>query len=88
VLDGSYLRGKNVQVGYTIPASVVSKMRIGSVRIYASGENLFLVSNYRPGWDPEVGTDSAPNDDSNSVTATGNYYPLLRNFTFGLNINF
>ncbi len=88
VLDGSYLRGKNVQVGYTLPASVTRRMRITGVRIYASGENLFLVSNYRKGWDPEVGTDNAPADDSNSITATGDYYPLLRNYTFGLNINF
>lgn len=88
VLDGSYVRGKNVQVGYTLPKSVVKRIGATSVRLYASGENLFLISNYRKGWDPEVGTDSAPNDDSNSVTASGVYYPILKNFTFGLNINF
>lgn len=88
VLNGSYLRGKNVQIGYTLPGLVVRRMGVGSVRFYASGENLFLISNYRKGWDPEVGTDNLPNDDSNSIIANGSYYPILRNFTFGLNINF
>ncbi|MBA4141373.1 MAG: TonB-dependent receptor, partial [Segetibacter sp.] len=88
VLNGSYLRGKNVQVGYTLPGSIIKRMGITSVRIYASGENLFLISNYRKGWDPEVGTDASPNDDSNSITASGTYYPLLSNYTLGLNINF
>jgi len=88
VLNGSYLRGKNVQVGYTLPGSLIKRIGITGVRIYASGENLFLISNYRKGWDPEVGTDSSPNDDSNSITASGTYYPLLSNYTLGLNINF
>jgi hypothetical protein len=88
VLNGSYLRGKNVQVGYTLPASIIRRAGITSVRIYASGENLFLISNYRKGWDPEVGTDASPNDDSNSITASGTYYPILTNYTLGLNINF
>lgn len=88
VLDGSYLRGKNVQIGYTLPGSVIKRMRITGIRLYASGENLFLISNYNQGWDPEVGTDSSPNDDSNAIITSGSYYPILRNYTFGLNINF
>ncbi|MEJ7769621.1 MAG: TonB-dependent receptor, partial [Chitinophagaceae bacterium] len=88
VLDGSYLRGKNIQVGYTIPTGVLKRIGIASIRVYASGENLFLVSNYRKGWDPEVGTDSSPSDDSNSIISSGSYYPILRNYTFGLNVNF
>lgn len=88
VLDGSYLRGKNVQIGYSLPASVIKRMRITGIRLYASGENLFLISNYNKGWDPEVGTDSSPNDDSNAIITSGSYYPILRNYTFGLNINF
>lgn len=88
VLNGSYLRGKNIQIGYTLAGSVIKRMKVTSIRIYASGENLFLFSNYRKGWDPEVGTDSSPNDDSNSIISSGSYYPILKNYTFGLNINF
>ncbi|MGV3640777.1 MAG: SusC/RagA family TonB-linked outer membrane protein, partial [Adhaeribacter sp.] len=88
VLKGSYLRGKNLQIGYTLPKSLTQKMQIGSVRFYASGENLFTLSNYRKGWDPEVGTDNDPADDSNSIVSSGLYYPILRNYTFGLNIKF
>jgi hypothetical protein len=86
VLDGSYIRGKNIQIGYTLSNTAVKKIGVSGVRLYASGENLFLISNYRKGWDPEVGTNS--NEESNAVTASGNYYPLLKNFTFGLNITF
>ena len=86
VLDGSYIRGKNMQIGYTLSKAAVKKAGVSSVRVYASGENLFLISNYRKGWDPEVGTNSI--EESNSITASGSYYPILKNFTFGLNITF
>jgi len=86
VLDGSYIRGKNMQIGYTLSKAAVKKAGVSSVRLYASGENLFLISNYRKGWDPEVGTNSI--EESNSITASGSYYPILKNFTFGLNITF
>ena len=88
VLNGSYLRGKNMQIGYTLPRSLTRKMQIGSVRFYASGENLFTLSNYRKGWDPEVGTDGDPADDGNSIVSSGAYYPILRNYTFGVNVKF
>ncbi|MEJ7778743.1 MAG: TonB-dependent receptor [Daejeonella sp.] len=87
-LDGSYLRGKNVQVGYTLPGSLIRRIGVAGLRVYASGDNVFLISNYRNGWDPETGNDSMPNDDSNSVTTAMNYYPILRNYTFGLNLKF
>ncbi|CAN5914655.1 TonB-dependent receptor [soil metagenome] len=87
VINGSYLRFKNVQIGYTLPASLVQKARIGSVRFYVSGENMLTFSNYRQGWDPEVGT-SNPNNTVIPVTANGHYHPIMANFTFGLNVRF
>ena len=87
-LNGSYLRGKNIQVGYTLPGSIIKRMHITSVRIYASGENMFLISKYRPGWDPELGTATSVTDPSSAIIETGVYYPLLRKYTFGLNVNF
>jgi len=88
VLNGSYVRGKNIQFGYTLPKSLTNKIHVGSVRFYLSGENLFTISNYRQGWDPEVGNDSAPNNDTNNIITSGSYYPILRNYTFGLNLRF
>jgi TonB-linked SusC/RagA family outer membrane protein len=51
--DGSYLRLKSVSFGYSLPASVVDRMKLRSLRIYATGTNLFTWTDYK-GWDPEV----------------------------------
>ena len=72
-IDGSYLRIKNIQLGYTLPKSLLKKAKISNLRIYSSAENLFTFKNYRKGWDPEINTDGA-------------YYPILANFTFGINL--
>lgn len=74
-IDGSYLRIKNVQLGYTLSKPVLEKINISKIRLYVSGENLHTFSNYRKGWDPEVNTGA-------------NFYPIIRNFTFGLNATF
>lgn len=75
VLNGSYVRLKNVQLGYTIPSVLTKKVRVQTVRLYANAENLHLWSNYRTGWDPEI-------------NSAGAYYPILANYTFGLNVTF
>lgn len=75
VLNGSYLRLKNIQLGYTIPGTVTNKLGINSIRLYSSVENPVTWSNYRQGWDPEINTG-------------GDYYPILSTYTFGLNIKF
>jgi len=74
LLDASYLRIKSVQVGYAIPRKFLGQ-RADGVRLYFTGENLFTFNHYRKGWDPEINTG-------------GPFYPLLRNFTVGLNLNF
>lgn len=53
VEDGSYLRMKNLQIGYTLPIDVTSKYGIDSFRIYVQGSNLFTITEY-DGWDPEI----------------------------------
>ena len=75
VLNGSYLRLKNVQLGYTFPQEVLRRFKMTNLRVYANAENLFLLSQYRKGWDPEINTGGA-------------FYPILANYTFGLNVNF
>jgi hypothetical protein len=79
--DGSYLRMKNLQLGYTIPESVLSKVSIKSLRIYVQAVNLFTVTKYS-GLDPEIGG----YDTAHGVDA-GNY-PVVKQILFGLNVNF
>jgi TonB-linked SusC/RagA family outer membrane protein len=80
--DGSYVRLQNVTVGYTLPSSLVSKYKIGSLRIFASANNLFTITKYS-GLDPAVGGDA----DTNFGIDVGNY-PITRGYMFGLNIGF
>lgn len=74
--DGSYLRLKNLQIGYTFPAKWTQKFRCSRLRLYATASNLFTITKYK-GYDPEVG----------GGVDYGNY-PQSRTFTFGLNANF
>ncbi|MBR6034893.1 MAG: TonB-dependent receptor [Paludibacteraceae bacterium] len=74
--SGSYLRLKNLQIGYTFPLKWTQKFRCSRLRLYATASNLFTITKYK-GYDPEV---------SNGVDY-GNY-PQSRTFTFGLNANF
>ncbi len=76
--DGSYLRIKNLTIGYSVPQSVVSKIASGaSLKIYVSGENLFTFTNYS-GMDPEVGKHGLD---------VGTY-PVSRTFIAGVSLNF
>lgn len=74
--DGSYLRLKNVQIGYTIPRNVIRKAGLQGCRVYLSGSNLLTFTNYT-GYDPEVG----------GGVDYGNY-PQSRTFMLGTTINF
>lgn len=83
VEDGSYLRLQNIQIGYTIPASVCQKSKLfSSCRFYVSGQNVFTLTGYS-GLDPELGINSPLNM---GVDATR--YPTSRTFTFGVNLQF
>ena len=78
--DGSYLRIKNISLGYTLPAKYASKLQVENFRIYMNIQNAFTFTNYS-GYDPEVG--------QWSVTMRGRdnaRYPSQRIFTFGLNV--
>ena len=75
--DGDYLRLKNVTFGYTIPSDWTSKLKIRSLRVYMSGENLLTFAAYK-GLDPELPASGLSN----------NLYPPMRTFTTGINIGF
>ena len=55
--DGSYVRLKTVTLSYIMPKGVTNKLKMESIRLYASAYNLYTLTNYR-GWDPEVSSDS------------------------------
>lgn len=81
--DGSYLKLKTVSLGYNLPASVLSKIKIHSVRVYTSAQNLYTWTNYS-GPDPEVSTRNS------TLTPGFDYaaYPHSRTIVFGLNATF
>ena len=73
--DASYTRLKNVQLGYTVPAQVLQKLRISRCRVFVSADNLFTRSDFFYAYDPET------------PVSTGGYYPQVKTFIFGLNLN-
>jgi len=79
--NGSFLRMKNLQLGYTIPESIMSKINVKSLRIYVQVVNFFTITKYS-GLDPELG-----GDDRAFGSDTGNY-PLVKTYIFGLNLSF
>ena len=79
--DGSFLRMKNLTIGYTLPSSVLSKVKIDKVRIYVQATNLFTATKYT-GLDPEIfGADDSFGVDEGMVRSP-------RQFLVGLNVNF
>lgn len=83
VEDGSFLRLSTVQLGYNLPNSITNKLSIKNARVYVSGQNLWVWSNYS-GYDPEVSTKHtalSPGFDSSA-------YPKSRMYSFGVNISF
>lgn len=83
VEDGSYLRLKNITLGYTFTPAVVKALGISSLRLYASATNLLTFTGYS-GYDPEV------TSTDNALTAGTDYgaYPSSRTYNFGVQINF
>lgn len=75
VRNASYLRLKNIQLGYTLPKKILNNTFISNIRIYASAENPYTWHSYPKGWDPETKTG-------------GDYYPFMSTYTFGLNVKF
>ena len=79
VRNASFLRLKNVQIGYTLPKVWTKKVGLENVRIYISGQNLCSFNSFYKGWDPEneIGTGDSPS-----------YYPINSIYSFGFNLKF
>jgi hypothetical protein len=87
VKDGSFIRGRNIMLGYTLSKNITDRMKIGSMRLYTSAQNLFLLVNDEVVGDPE--TTPIRGDEGANVFSQGqNYhgYPRPRTFMFGLQI--
>ena len=80
IFDAKYLRVKNVQLGYSLPTSILSHIGLSKARIYLSGLNLLTFSPMELGLDPENYGDGA--------ASNGRVYPVSRVFSAGLDINF
>lgn len=73
--NASFLKVKNIQVGYTLPGMIVNKIGIKKLRFYISGSDLFVFHKFWDGWDPEM-------------TAHGKHYPTTSTYVLGINANF
>lgn len=78
--DGSYLRLKNIQLGYTLPQMLTRKVFINSLRFYIAVENFITITSYK-GLEPEISYGTQSGIDRG-------YYPQSRTFTIGANIKF
>jgi TonB-linked SusC/RagA family outer membrane protein len=74
-INAAYARLKNLQIGYTLPKSIMSKVSVSNARIYFSGQDLWELHNVKGGWDPESATN-------------GFNYPFQRLYSFGLDLTF
>ncbi len=75
--DASYLRLKNLELGYTIDPSILSKVGLSSVRIYGNIQNVFTITNFK-GFDPEQTVDQT----------RAEAFPQVKVMTMGINVNF
>lgn len=89
VEDGSFVRLRNIKLGYSLPTSLIGKIGLTSAKIYVSGQNLLTFTDYS-GWDPEIGQISDI-DGNSSVQTRGidfGAYPITPSYTLGVNLQF
>ncbi len=77
--NGAYMRVKNIQLGYTVPAELTKTIGINKLRVYVSGENLFTFTKMSDIFDPETTGGSWGN---------GKIYPLSKIYSFGMSLTF
>ncbi len=89
VYDGSYVRLKNIALGYTLPSAVLEKLAIQKLRVYVSAQNILTFTDY-PGIDPEVNYSSggAGSNSNRNLGLDYGSYPNAKSFTLGLSIGF
>jgi len=88
VFDGSYIRLKNIMLGYTLPEQINERIKIRSLRFYISAQNILTFTKYK-GYDPEVNylSGGGPGGNLNLGLDYGSY-PNAKSVTFGINVGF
>ena len=89
IKDASFIRGRNLLLGYTLPSAVSQKMRLSRFRVYASAQNLFLITSKELNGDPETTPTGGYAGDGNNVFSQGMFwhsYPKPTIFMLGLNV--
>ena len=76
VLNASFVKVRNIQVGYTIPQNQTKKWGVSNARVYLSLDNPISIDHYKKGWDPE------------NTKNNGTYYPVMSTYTLGLTLSF
>jgi TonB-linked SusC/RagA family outer membrane protein len=84
IQNGSYLKLKNLTVGYTLPSDLARKISVSKIRIYVSTQNLFTITSYT-GLDPEIGAQGGYATQNGIDNGT---YPSSKYYTVGLNVTF
>ncbi|WP_345953852.1 SusC/RagA family TonB-linked outer membrane protein [Mucilaginibacter sp. PAMB04168] len=84
IFKGDFVKLKNVTLGYNLPKSIASKIKVNNARIYVSGQNLAIATKY-PGPDPEVASNGTSSSGQGSDRNGG---PNARTITFGVNFGF
>lgn len=77
--NASFLRIKNVQIGYNFPKTLLDALKIQKLRVYIAGQNLHTFNSFYKGWDPEM---------SQSTGDNSPFYPITSVYSLGLNLNF
>ncbi len=85
--DGSYFRLKNVQISYSLPARMLSRLNFGALTVYAQGQNLLTLTKYE-GLDPEVNLRNFGAGSDRQLGVDEGVYPAYRSFNFGVNLTF
>ncbi|NDV84383.1 TonB-dependent receptor [Bacteroides sp. 51] len=86
LLDASYIRLKNFQIGYTLPGTWMQKIGLTKCRVFLSGENLWTGTNLTKLFDPETINGGSNNKNNSQTYMSGNAYPLSKTWSFGLSV--
>ena len=88
VEDGSYMRIKNIQLTYTVPSSIVSKLKLSSLQVYLQGQNLFTFTKYK-GLDPDINLRTSGNDNQDiHMGIDEGAFPVAKSYNIGLKVGF
>ena len=88
VEDGSYFRIKNIQLTYTVPSTIIKKLKLSALQVYVQGQNLFTFTNYS-GLDPDINLRTSGNDNQDiHMGIDEGAFPVAKSYNIGLKVGF